>query len=267
MSKSFIYKSDDYDRQAQRFVVPLYLKDELGNYQYSSTATLAMYNDHYYLIFAAHAVPKDNGINLFHILQNDGSFYKIEDISVKHKVFVTEDIVIVDCFNQRFDGKNYFNLNETHLRGFEKNLFAWIGFPSSMCKSKKIHNSRSSESLKNEYVHSDDTGLYFKSARYFSIMSKIKANNQAVISGEYERKNAYLKYKGEVSTSVHPSGMSGGAMYFFSKSQQLKDNLDDTFRFAGIGIEYKKDKTIIGVPRCKVLNLIEELSLSSLPET
>ena len=56
----------------------------------------------------------------------------------------------------------------------------------------------------------------------------------------------------------HPQGMSGGAMYFFSKNQMLKASLDDTFRFAGIGIEYKKDNSIIGVPRLKIIELIKK---------
>jgi hypothetical protein len=57
--------------------------------------------------------------------------------------------------------------------------------------------------------------------------------------------------------------MSGGAMYFFSKNQNLKASLDDTFRFAGIGIEYKKDSTIIGVPRQKIVELIERFDVEN----
>ncbi|WP_218186355.1 hypothetical protein [Terasakiispira papahanaumokuakeensis] len=70
-----------------------------------------------------------------------------------------------------------------------------------------------------------------------------------------------LKYQGNVSMGPHPQGMSGGAMYFFSKNQMLKSNIDDTFRFAGIGIEYKKDNSIIGVPRLKIIELIEMLDI------
>ena len=55
----------------------------------------------------------------------------------------------------------------------------------------------------------------------------------------------------------HPKGMSGGAMYFFSKNQILKSSIDDTFRFAGIGIEYRKDNTIIGVPSREIIELME----------
>ena len=58
--------------------------------------------------------------------------------------------------------------------------------------------------------------------------------------------------------ATHPKGMSGGAMYFFAKKQKLKESLDETFRFAGIGIEYTKNNVIIGVPKDKIIELIEK---------
>ncbi|HCG5919317.1 TPA: hypothetical protein NJ048_004488 [Vibrio parahaemolyticus] len=258
MASGFTYQSDEYCRQSQRFVVPLYYKDSLGNYAYSSTATLVKYNNIHYIIFAAHAL--DGGITVddFFIFGADGEFYKISEFSIGYRVFCSEDIVIVDCFNKVLDGKNYFNLNESSLLGFDKKHFAWTGFPSSKCKTKKIHNSKSPETLRNQFVHEDESGVYFKSASYFTILSKVKGCNKQFITGIYERKNASLKHKGDVSMAPSPEGMSGGAMYFFSKGQVLKGRLDDTFRFAGIGIEYKKDNTIVGVSRDKVISLLEQ---------
>ena len=55
----------------------------------------------------------------------------------------------------------------------------------------------------------------------------------------------------------HPRGMSGGAMYLFTKERKLKETLDDTFRFAGIGLEYKNNKNIIGISRNKIIELID----------
>jgi hypothetical protein len=57
------YQSDNYGRQAQRFVIPLYIKDNLGTYHYSSTGTFIKYNEHHYIIFAAHALEKNIIIN------------------------------------------------------------------------------------------------------------------------------------------------------------------------------------------------------------
>lgn len=55
----------------------------------------------------------------------------------------------------------------------------------------------------------------------------------------------------------HPKGMSGGAMYFFSKRQVLKSDLDLTFRFAGIGIEYRNNGSIVGVARGRIIELLD----------
>jgi hypothetical protein len=38
----------------------------------------------------------------------------------------------------------------------------------------------------------------------------------------------------------------------------LKDSLDDSFRFIGIGIEYKKDNRIIGISKPRVISLIKQ---------
>lgn len=56
----------------------------------------------------------------------------------------------------------------------------------------------------------------------------------------------------------YPRGMSGGAMYYFTKNQKLKKSLDDSFRFAGIGLEYNIDNTIVGISRSEILEILEK---------
>lgn len=258
MSKTFFYKSDNYDRETQRFIIPLYIKDDLENYEYSSTATLVKYNGHHYILFAAHALSGNDNIDNIYMFNNDGSLRKLQESVIGHQVFKEDDIVVVDYFNTAFDGKNYFNLNLKSLSGFDKQHFAWTGFPISKSKSKKIHNTKSNEKLKEEHIHSDETGIYFKNTKYFTIVSKIINNNKHFIKGTYNRNNCNLKYQGDVSTAPHPRGMSGGAMYYFSKGQRLKDNIDDTFRFAGIGLEYNNDKSIIGVSKDRIIGIIDK---------
>nr|WP_163502600.1 hypothetical protein [Halomonas socia] len=258
MNSNITYQSDNYDRQSQRFVIPLYIKDELGNYEYSSTGTLVRYKGHHFIIFAAHALGVGAAFESVYTFGADGDFHQIKSLAIGHQIFEKEDIVIVDCFNQALENKNYFNIDIKSMHGFDKKHFAWTGFPVSMSKSKKVHKSNSQETLKNKFVYIDESGSYFKNAKYFTIISKISSDNKIQISGTYDRKNAKLKYKDDVSMGPHPQGMSGGAMYFFSKNQILKASLDDTFRFAGIGIEYKKDNSIIGVPRLKIIELIEK---------
>ena len=50
------YKMGDYERIAQRFIIPMYLKDYDDSIQPSSSATMIKYFNSYFLIFAAHAV-------------------------------------------------------------------------------------------------------------------------------------------------------------------------------------------------------------------
>jgi hypothetical protein len=256
MSKTFSYQSDDYDKQAQRFVIPLYVKDNLDNYSYSSTGTLVRYNEHHYIIFAAHALEQDISINDIYTFATDGNMYQIIEDSIGHIVFKEDDIVIVDQFNNAFDGKNYFNLNINDLSGFNKNHFAWTGFPSSKTKAKIIHKTKSPDTLIKEHIHSNQDGIFFKNTKYFTILSKLINKNKNFIQGKYNRKNTNLKYQGDVSMAPHPRGMSGGAMYFFTKEQKLKETLDNTFRFAGIGLEYKDDNKIIGIAKDRIIEII-----------
>ncbi|MCF2899060.1 hypothetical protein L1267_01385 [Pseudoalteromonas sp. OFAV1] len=223
MSNKFTYQSDDYDRQSQRFVIPLYIKDELENYEYSSTGTLVRYKGHHFIIFAAHALGGGVEFENVYTFGSDGDFHQIMSFAIGHQVFKEEDIVIVDCFNQALENKNYFNLDIKSMNGFDKKHFAWTGFPASKSKSKKVHKSSSKETLKNKFVYIDESGNYFKNAKYFTILSKIVTNNKIKISGVYDRKGVNLKYQGDVSMGPHPQGMSGGAMYlFFFKKSDIK---------------------------------------------
>ena len=257
MNDSYIYQSDSYDRQSQRFVLPLYIKDELGSYNFSSTGTLVKYKGSHYIIFAAHAL--DGGVDFERVFLffADGTFHQIKEFAIGHQIFKDDDIVVVDCFNKVLEQKNYFDIEKKSLNGFEKRFFAWTGFPISQSTTKSVHKSKSPEALKEKFVRTDESGNYFKSAKYFTITSKICTNNRLEITGYYCRNNAILKYKGEVSMATHPKGMSGGAIYFFQKNNVLKDDLDLSFRFAGIGIEYKNNKLIIGVARGRIIELLD----------
>lgn len=254
----FQYQSDSFDRQSQRFVIPLYIKDEVGNYHYSSTATLVLYNNSHYLIFASHALDSGVDINKVAFLGTDGVFIDLISLAIGYRIFKEDDLVIVDCFNRRMDGKNYFVINKTFsFNGFDKKHFSWTGFPQGWCKSKVIHHSKSADTIVKDNIV-DSNGLYFKNARYFTIVSKLLSFNKIEITGKYDQKKIELKYKGAVSKGPSPQGMSGGAMYFFSHEQKLKDDIDSTFLFAGIGLRYKKDGTISGLSRYRVIDLLDQ---------
>ncbi|WP_218186354.1 hypothetical protein [Terasakiispira papahanaumokuakeensis] len=162
MSNKFTYQSDDYDRQSQRFVIPLYVKDELDSYEYSSTGTLVSYKGYHFIIFAAHALGGGVEFENIYTFGSDGDFYRIMDFADDYQVFKEEDIVIVDCFNRALKNKNYFNLDIKSLNGFDKKHFAWTGFPASKTKLKKAHKSSSKEALENKFVYIDESGNTLK---------------------------------------------------------------------------------------------------------
>jgi hypothetical protein len=258
MSKEFSYKSDEYDRQAQRFILPLYIKDDLENYNYSSTATLVQYNGRNYIIFAAHALNNDIYIDNVYTPYNDGSYRLVKELSIGYEMFEENDIVIIDHFNNKYDGKNYFNLNLTSLIGFYEEYFAWTGFPYSKVKAKIIHKTKSAETSKQEYFHVDKDKIYSTALKYFTIESSLISIDDDYIKGNYNTKKKTLKYAGDVEKTPHPKGMSGGAMYFFTKTKKLEKELDNTFRFAGIGIEYdEKNNQILGVSNNKIIELLD----------
>lgn len=261
--KGFSYQSDDFDRQAQRYVIPLYLADEMGNFHYSSTGTLVEYGLNFYLVFAAHAIEGRSKVEDVAFLGIDGELHKVTDDAYSYRIYEAEDIVIVDFKRSKFDGKNYFDLNkEFSLIGFEKNAFSWTGFPQSWVKTKTIHRTKKTTSVLNDNVVETEGGYYFKNARYFSITSKVKTFNNLEITGSYDRKKLDLKYKGAVDEGPSPKGMSGGAMYFFAKDQKFNGTLEKTFNFAGIGIEYVKDNRIKGVSRHKVIALLNDFNVN-----
>ncbi len=260
----FKYRSDSFDRQSQRFIIPIYIKNELGDYIYSSTCTLLLHKQSHYIAFAAHALDGNVDIKNVAVLGINGEFIHLVDLAIGYRVFDKYDLVIVDCFNVRMDGKNYFSLsNEFSFIGFDKNNFAWTGFPQGWCKNKVIHRTKNAESIFQENVVINDEGSHFINARYFSIVSKVKSFNKIEITGTYKAKKAELKYAGKVGNGPSPQGMSGGAMYFFSKDQILKENLDSTFLFAGIGLSFLKDGTISGISRYKVIELVEQFEAQS----
>ncbi len=258
-NKKFYYQSDSFDRQSQRFIVPLYIEDEIGNLLFSSTGTFVKYNGLHYVIFAAHALEKARcNFDSVFIFCTDGTRRKLGESALYHKIYKEDDIVIVGYGCAAFDLKNYFDLNLGIMIGFEERIFGWTGFPSSKVKAKVIHRTKKNETLANTFVYRDKEQNYYTNCRYFTIYSKIIDININFITGMYDPKKVKLKYDKNATQGVHPEGMSGGPMYFFKKDAQLGHSIEDTFRLAGIGIEYRKNKTIVGVAKPKIIDLIND---------
>jgi hypothetical protein len=252
------YNSDGFERMAQRFVNTVYFKDELGDIHFSSTCTFVRFRGEFFTIFAAHAIPNTNeDISLMGHLGTDGKFYSITEISKGHKVYKEHDLVICNTTGP-LELKNYFDLDvKDSLIGFRKNIMTWIGFPKKKA-TEKYHRTKASDAhIKAELSMLDDGVLKWNNARYLMVQSKIKVNNHAEIIGRFDTKNVQYKYEGPKDNAYSLKGMSGGAIFFEPNNRDLTDaSSEQLFRFAGIGLEHRKNQDIKGASRKLVTGLL-----------
>lgn len=88
------YRANAYERQAQRFVNPLFVADGMGGYYFSSTVIFVRHRKLYYCIFAAHALPsKRDSIENMGMFSTDGCFTPLSDISTKYTINRDVDVV------------------------------------------------------------------------------------------------------------------------------------------------------------------------------
>lgn len=266
MNKEFKYNSNEFEKQAQRFVIPLYLKDELGNYKYSSTGTYVEYNGVFYLICAAHAISDKESLEKLHWLSPVGEMVGVLSQSFYHKVFKEDDIIIVDYFNKRYKDRNYFNLNHqlnpAEISNYFLDRFYWIGFPNSWNKLKDISRTKSCVTLKEANFHTDEIGTYMKRTKYFMMPAMgVKPNNSNEVKGLIPTKNLELKYKGRISDAPSLKGMSGGAFFttvLTTTAHHEFESVDKSFVFLGIGVERSKDDIVKGVSKKRLVEILDE---------
>lgn len=252
------YKSNEYQRMAQRFVYPIYTKDELGNFNFSSTMTYLKYKEIYFCVFAAHALNKNSNIKSIGYLGTDGVFTSFGDIEVfrNYKVFQEHDIVV--CNSLPFELKNYFDLDNDNGQLNVNKILNWIGFPAK--KAKEYHRTKSSvEYIKKDISRSDlDDGVpKLENAEYLWLKGKIVTNNDIQISASFENKKVTYQHEGYKENGYSPKGMSGGALFFFkgNNSNSVID-INKMFKFAGIGLEYN-GKLIKGVSRKLMIKILD----------
>ncbi|SUA35914.1 Uncharacterised protein [Neisseria zoodegmatis] len=179
-----INKIDNYSRVASRFIKPLYIKDGLGGFTFSSTCTLVKYsfdkNNEYceFIIFAYHAVPKysntefaiKNPLHGFYFLDKDDNFISLEE-KVKNFVVSEEDDIVICKLSIISKSTNYFNLN-LYTIGFShpivcnkdvhyyikdrkefisQSTLCWIGYP--VRNSVDFHRTKASPSQVKKMYH------------------------------------------------------------------------------------------------------------------
>ncbi|WP_241075892.1 hypothetical protein [Achromobacter insuavis] len=253
------YKANEYYRQAQRFIYPLYKREELGGYCFSSTATFATYNKKYFCIFAAHALDiNESTLDNIGFLAIDGTFISLSESCKSHKIYQDHDIVI--CVSEQpFEPRNHFNLSQQKSETeFNTDSFGWIGFPQKKA-IQVIHRSKASpDKIANHLSVADDGRLKWNHAKFLIIEAKIDFISDLLISGKFENKDVNYEYEGFRQQGYSPRGMSGGALFHGPKKLGADPkSLDDIFLFAGIGLEYD-GSSIKGVPKDLIVSLIEK---------
>lgn len=254
------YKANEYYRQAQRFVYPLYKKDGMGGFSFSSTATFATYKGRFFCIFAAHALTADEEtVENIGMLTTDGNFVPLSVSCKAYKIYRDHDIVI--CISDTpFEPRNHFNLAPREsATEFNTEGFGWIGFPQKKAV-QTIHKSKASpDKIINHLSVASDGRPVWSNAKFLMIGAMLESKSESVIIGRFENVGVNYEYEGFKQQGYSPRGMSGGALFYGPKKfHSTPQSLEDLFLFAGIGLEYDRI-SIKGVPKERIISLIEEM--------
>lgn len=254
------YKANEYYRQAQRFVYPLYKKDGMGGFLFSSTATFASYRGRFFCIFAAHALTADEEtVENIGMLTTGGNLVPLSASCKACKIYRNHDIVI--CVSEApFAPRNHFNLVPYEsATEFTRDGFGWIGFPQKKAV-QAIHKSKASpDKVKKHLSVASDGRHKWDNAKFLIIGAAHESKSESVITGRFENVSVNYEYEGFKQQGYSPRGMSGGALFYGPKKfHSPPQSLEDLFLFAGIGLEYD-GTSIKGVPKERIICLIEEM--------
>ncbi|MBE8715764.1 hypothetical protein [Cellvibrio polysaccharolyticus] len=252
------YKARKFSRVAQRFVCPIYKKDGLGGFYFSSTITFVKYKSEFFCIFAAHALDKSEiGIENFGVFAIDGSFISLAEITHTYKIYTEYDIVICNTI-YKIEDKNYFDIEDIRpSKSFKENGFAWIGFPQAKAV-KNIHKTKSTKPHIAQYVtHLSDGTLKWENAKFLLLGSELYSKTSTDLIGKHDNENVTYEHEGYKHKGYSLRGMSGGAFFHVDREINFESPEIDSYFFAGIGLEYNdRDKVIKGRSRSLILNLI-----------
>ncbi|MEG9487045.1 hypothetical protein [Mannheimia indoligenes] len=240
---------------SQKYILPMYLKDELGNLDFVATLTLVKYKDRYFAITAAHAIPADYDLNLG-IFVNDRNILTLTQVHRFDNVCDLDLLVLDFAFPIFYEDRCYYNLDEEYppdLVFFNTTAFSWHGFPkkTSIDFHKKPVAEMVLNSIKNGLITTAKSllvGIPFK--------ERCNLSNEFIL-GEFSLKNAVYDKAGTKSKGYSLQGMSGGALCIHKKHLFP---LENSFYFVGMGIEHRKDNTIVGINRSVIVEKLDEIS-------
>lgn len=233
---------------SQRYILPLYLKDECGNLKFQATLTLVEYKGRFFALTAYHAI---ENYDLERGLFANGT--NISELTLVH-TFPEEDLAILDFYTTRFGDRIYFNLNLDidDYSLFNMQVFSWSGFPAA--RSRDFNK----KDPQNEIINSFNNGLITtaKSLLVGIPFQKNFDNQQDHILGYHSLKNVEYAKEGKKSKGYSFKGMSGGALCLHKK--QIEPIMESLF-FIGIGLEHRKNDQIMGLSRKAIIMKLDEI--------
>ncbi len=242
---------------SQKYVLPLYLKDELGNLMFSATLTLVEFKNRFFALTAAHAVPEDYDLNRgLYVVGLEGE-RNILGLTLVHR-FDEIDLVILDFHEKHFGGdRYYFNLDVDYVEElYKEGVFVWAGFPAK--KAKDIYK-KDAKSL----VCNGMNGNLMTIAKSLFAAIPFKEGYILNLEDEYffgysDLKNVHYMKEGLKNKGYSYRGMSGGSLCLV-KNEIVFPIEEDLFYFIGIGVEHKKDNTVMGIGRRIIIEKIQEI--------
>lgn len=250
---------------SQKFVLPFYLKNESDNMVFSATLTLVEYKTRFFGLTAAHAIPKNYDLNKgIYVIGLNGEV-DISSLTLVHR-FDDVDLIILDFHAKHFsEDRYYFNLDIGYpKKSFREDMFIWSGFPAKKTKDigKENPKTLASQGINGNlmtFAKSLLAGIPFKENYTFNSMDEY-------FYGHSDLRNASYAKEGIKSKGYSYRGMSGGAFCLLNIKNFYLVSEDNScltgnklFYFIGIGIEHKKDNTVVGVGRKIILEKLEEI--------
>lgn len=253
------YKMGDYERIVQRHIMPLWIKDKDGGYDFSSTSTFIKYYDKPYCIFTEHCLK--GGIIAFEEIGtfgDKGAFISISDISSQHYVFEESDIVVCSMigFAPR---KRHFDLNKKYDgHEFNKKILNWLGFPAKKSKKHYHHTRVKAGRVADDLRPADDGQLIWRNADFLWPEAEFMQESGDFLEAYHSQKNTTYQIEGTKSQGYSLAGMSGGALFYVPKPSGDQETVDGEIiiEFAGMGTDYNHN-VIKGVSINKIMNLID----------
>lgn len=242
---------------SQKFVLPFYLKDELGNLTFSATLTLVEYKNRFFALTASHAIPAKYDLKRGIYVVGLRGAVNILVLTVVHR-FDDIDLIILDFYAKHFsEDRYYFNLDIDYPKGlFNENMFLWSGFPAK--KAKNI-NKKAPKTLVDESMNGDLIAIAKSLLAYIPFKENYTFNGiDEYFFGYSDLKNVSYAKEGFKSKGYSYKGMSGGAFCLLNKEKSSLIG-NDLFYFIGIGIEHRKDNTIVGIGRKIILEKLAEI--------